>query len=270
MTTETAPHRMTKAELIAELGEYAAATDEAAEGYEEHSQKAARRYLQGKAEGLRIAARMADELDEPDGGATALSVEVAEDPQAVALAEVVEELERYAAQNRQVADVREKETTAYDREVAVSNLRGEAQGLEHALALLRRVAPEPTIPSAAVARIVALRDHWALQQTRLEQEMPEHRLSGDVAGLLGQVLSIIAEEAPEPSGEDSAWREAHNARVTNQFAEWCEREADVARPKTTGYNMELVMRTADLCFERMNTLRAIAARLREATTDAPK
>ncbi len=85
---------------------------------------------------------------------------------------------------------------------------GRLRAYQGCAVVLRRVSLEPTVPAAAIARIVALRDHWA----RLQERNPDGRVAGDAAGLLGQVLSIIAEEAPEPTGEeDSALLDALGA-----------------------------------------------------------
>ncbi len=79
---------------------------------------------------------------------------------------------------------------------------GRQAGIKCALALLRRVALEPTVPAAAVARIVALRDHC--------RGLPD--MAGlDRSATLTQVLSIIAEEAPEPTGEDTGLLDALGA-----------------------------------------------------------
>ncbi len=63
--------------------------------------------------------------------AAALGVEVAEDPQALALAEVVAELERERDRRERIAPIQ----THVEGEI---RLNSEAEGIDYALALLRR------------------------------------------------------------------------------------------------------------------------------------
>jgi len=95
------------------------------------------------------------------------------------IADVVEELERYAAGCRQVADVQEQDERAYDREGRVRNLRGQVIGLDYALALLRRVAPEPTGEDSAL--LDALEEAAVVCKTMEVGAIPGHVTIGWIA-----------------------------------------------------------------------------------------